>query len=374
MICVFSLPVFETPKTVFLALGFLCFLIVHYKAEDLKKVLLMPDVRAGFLALTLAAVLSALFAKNPAKAVHGAVDFFRMYMLYAMVASDFSDEKSIKNIARALILSAALGAIWGMVKYSIIKGEPVELNSVGHFNHSSIYLAMALIAAIAHIRRSETRAETYGFALPSALLLLAALGLTTSRATYAAFFAAVAVIAAFNRGFRKIAMAAAVIFIIVLIPLFVFTVGREAHFALATKGFSMKSLYSRADLWKFGLEIYKAHPIVGVGSKNFQYENPADYGVSIPDKNPSHPHNLYVNTLAQNGTIGFAALLFLFYLSFKAVIKNKDHPMQPAALGALVIVLTNGMLNTTLHSEHGMLFALMMSLAAAGEKQSGGRQ
>jgi hypothetical protein len=52
--------------------------------------------------------------------------------------------------------------------------------------------------------------------------------------------------------------------------------------------------------------------------------------------------------------------------------------MRPAACAGLIIVVVNGLLNTTLHSEHGLLFALILAMSGAqvattdpGEKAEG---
>jgi len=75
-------------------------------------------------------------------------------------------------------------------------------------------------------------------------------------------------------------------------------------------------------LYKSGIAVFKNYPILGVGSKNYRVEihnnrsNNKDYFIN------NHPHQTYIEFLAEHGLIGTAILLsLLFILIFKNLKK-----------------------------------------------------
>ena len=358
LMCIFSIPMFESPKSIFLVVAILMFLIRHYIDQDIRKTLFAADSRLGFLALALAAVISAAFAQRPGLAIQGSLDILKMFFLFAVVATDFSDERSVRIIALWVIISTAIASIWGLVEYAVIKKTFLELHSVGHSNHSSIYLALAMWVAVCYFFAAETGLAKWT-ALLCSMLILAALLFTASRATFLAFIVSAACLVALSGLSRKkllyAAMAAGSSILIAWIMF------RDVAFNFLNKGIGFQSLFNRVDIWNMAWEVIKQHPIVGVGAKHFQLQDPVVYGVIVTEK-LSHAHNLFLNILVQYGIIGLVALLFLFYLVGKGLRPATGNFMRPAAFASLIIVIVNGLLNTTMHSEHGLLFALIIGI------------
>ena len=111
--------------------------------------------------------------------------------------------------------------------------------------------------------------------------------------------------------------------------------------------------------------VFLRNPLVGVGARNYNRLDPAAYGVVVQEK-LSHAHNLYLSILSLYGAIGFCALLYLGYLSIRGIARTAvKNIYRPASVAAIVIVIVNGFLNTTLHSEHGMLFAIILAMGLA---------
>jgi O-antigen ligase len=98
-------------------------------------------------------------------------------------------------------------------------------------------------------------------------------------------------------------------------------------------------LTTRGYFNKAGMRIWKAHPVLGVGLGNFGY-----YYIQ-PEFNPGRrgtaklpPHNLYVQALAETGTVGFLVLCWWISLAFwnywKAERKMREHRPEQAYLRA----------------------------------------
>lgn len=112
-----------------------------------------------------------------------------------------------------------------------------------------------------------------------------------------------------------------------------------------TKGFA-DSAYGRT--WISALEVGKAHPLLGVGTKQFRVEceKPA-YGPtdehSLHLRCPMHPHNMYLEWLAEAGLIGLAlftaAMLALLWRAAQTWRLWWADPMVSALLATALIRL-----------------------------------
>ncbi|MEW6619762.1 MAG: O-antigen ligase family protein [bacterium] len=71
----------------------------------------------------------------------------------------------------------------------------------------------------------------------------------------------------------------------------------------------------RIDVWKAGIEMWKEHPLIGIGQENFQY---VVRGYLPWDSNIEQlvPHNTYIKFLAQGGTITLFSYLLLLFFNF----------------------------------------------------------
>ena len=83
-----------------------------------------------------------------------------------------------------------------------------------------------------------------------------------------------------------------------------------------------------------------------------------------------HGHSLYVNTLAERGLFGFAVLMLVLIAwaaALAAAVPRKDAPpldwaLFGAALAGWLVTVIVGLVNTTLHHEHGILAVLLLGL------------
>ena len=80
----------------------------------------------------------------------------------------------------------------------------------------------------------------------------------------------------------------------------------------------------RLDLWSHAIDLFKKHPILGVGWGGFRFTVPE--GLKFKDA-----HNLYMKTLSEQGIIGLILLLFIFFMSLKSgqrLFKTGRTPFQ----------------------------------------------
>ncbi|MBN2654251.1 MAG: O-antigen ligase family protein [Nitrospirae bacterium] len=355
LLCILAIPIFESPKNLFLGIASILFFISHLNKKDLAKTLLLRDARLGFVALIISSALSAAFASDPTLALKGSLDFAKMYLIFVIVSSDFSDKKSILIIIFGIIISTSIASAWGITNLFNQNATNIELNSVGHVNHSAIYLSLVIAMTIPLFIKNifNSFLQVLSAVLLSTINLIALI-LSGSRAAIVFCIVALFTIIALAKN-NRIGIHIITLFIIIGITI---TVSNNLILFQKDISFSSRSVQERIDIWEDAWNMFKTNPIIGVGAKHFRFHSKSQSG--------SHAHNLYLNIIAQFGMIGALSLLLLIFMSIKSAVSGlKLNSLSEAAVGALIITLGVGFLNTTMHTEHGLLFALILAIGQA---------
>lgn len=72
-----------------------------------------------------------------------------------------------------------------------------------------------------------------------------------------------------------------------------------------------------AELFSIGIDVWRTYPIFGAGMKNFEASCWAISAPKVSDGCPSHPHNAYIEWLAETGVTGLSGyVIFLTLLLF----------------------------------------------------------
>lgn len=82
---------------------------------------------------------------------------------------------------------------------------------------------------------------------------------------------------------------------------------------------SVDSMDQRMEILKHSWEVYKEHPIIGVGIGNFVNVNGTQYGLWMPT------HNLYTQVLSEIGTLGAIAFFLIVYQIFRNLKDTKNN-------------------------------------------------
>jgi len=86
---------------------------------------------------------------------------------------------------------------------------------------------------------------------------------------------------------------------------------RVEQFVIVVKDFPASHY---GELFSVGLDIWLKHPLFGAGLKNFQSVCNAEFIARMSDGCPQHPHNVYIEWLAESGVIGLVAYLVFIVL------------------------------------------------------------
>jgi O-antigen ligase len=131
-------------------------------------------------------------------------------------------------------------------------------------------------------------------------------------------------------------------------------------------GQSTTSMGIRLDFYYNSLAIFKAHPLLGVGTGGFE----AAYARADKDKNAGpvpNPHNEYFLITGQQGVVGLALLIALFVTQWRTAPKLGDRAATLLARG-LVLAMASGCLFNSFLLDHteGLAFAWMSALLFSG--------
>ena len=279
-------------------------------------------------------------------------------VLVAMKRGGYSDRALL-----AALLSLAAGTLaalgWGYWSVFVAREHSaLGLHSVGHVNHSAIYLAIvfgaALMATRAWWRHAGAAWRLAGLA--ACVIFGVSLIVMQSRAAVGAAFLVAALLlyaysARMRHSFRLSALALAVVAALVLLakPQVV-----EKNQELIEQHLFLSY---RDDIWRAGIESWRHAPWLGVGIGRYGEVSQA-----------SHGHSVYINTLVERGALGLAALLAFFAAwgwSLARALPREDSPpllwaYWGGAAGAWLIAVMIGLVNTTLHHEHALASMLLL--------------
>ena len=213
--------------------------------------------------------------------------------------------------AMVLALHSVQQASHGVGWTGMTLGEDGRIRYVGIFNDPND-LGLLFVMALPMVLCLASRAGFLGrwFWRLGALLLLAGVYLTKSRGTQLAVLLMGAVWLWRTRGL----MTAGALSFAGLVGLMLLPSTRMSDLDP-----DEESAFGRVDAWYEGLDMFKTHPLLGVGFGNFT------------DYNPLTAHNSFVLVLAETGVVGYVLWLAMVGYSFwmAAVVLRLDPVAEP---------------------------------------------
>ena len=330
-----------------------------------------------------AAYLAAAFAGLEGHAVAKTGDVAASAVLFWTVMRAGYAGRECVWLLGALVASTLIGLAIGYARLwsGIGKSGTLQLYSVGHVNHTAIYLAMMLgvCAAWLFARWRAWPGNRRTVALSIFALMLVSLVVTASRGAVGIGVLLVLVLAlAWWPRWRTPLAASAVAVAVMAAVLAGF--GAEVLRKQADNVAAQNVLSFRDGIWRMGLVGWEKYPWFGVGKDNYglitqervrawRAEAGKDYDPALYVHFP-HGHNLYVNTLVERGAVGLASLLVVLLAALAALLRHRpragdgdiDWLLWGGAASAWFVTVGVGTVNTTLHHEHGLLAALLFGL------------
>ncbi len=374
------LPSFEAPKNIFLA-GYLVVALYRQSQTPSSKWSAWDWV---FLSLISSSFLSALFPF-----VTGGSEWkgFRGVLLWiifgwALYRSDYNfDEK--KRLFIFAIIGAFPPLFWGLVEFSVFHSkESLQLHSVGHVNHSAIYLCMMAGTSLA-LLLNQLQTTKYKYIFITALLfvlLLSSVIISESRGAFGIVFLLIFSIFLSSMQsvkFKKISLTLLTIFlasIVFIKPASV--IEKQINYQN-----SHDILSQRDKVWRAAFEVARLNPILGIGNGNWNHIHIDQIKYAIESRGETfnaedfalkwhHPHNIYLSNLVDRGILGFTIFLNFMFIWLITLINsykkfNQDSKAMLFIMGsfsAWMSIFGIGFVNTTFHHENALLALFFLGL------------
>ena len=290
-------------------------------------------------------------------------------------------KEHLPGLSALYTASAAVAAIIGIAETArslnagdlVVQRANAFMNAVRYGEVMAI--ALTLILSRIALQIKETFRHENLFYKLAALPVFAALMLSQTRGAYLGTFAAVSAMIYFSgRARKKVVLCAVILASSAAIIGLSSPVMRQRVTAIShtlETGTTDQAINIRLELWKLGLTMFKAHPMIGVGPDNikkvFKKFHPGQIG---NEKAWGSLHNLYIHQAAERGILGLAALLLLFGRMFSFALKRHLASNNSYTLWALCVLPAFYVMNFTeisfqhVHTSFAIFLALAFASAA----------
>lgn len=365
-------------------------------------------VTLGVLALLVTHVISLVAATNAYLTLTEISKMLGLVATYFLVANLCANDRDLDKLVWAVALSGCVAAIYGILQHfgydfmdwEQVAATPVERgpSTFGHANFAAHFFIIAIpltvvlairqksyllrgiavlpvLAMVGHLLISGARGAALGIALAAAIVtavLLRRQGRTTGADEEVS-----------RVQIPKMAMAAVCVLLVATACVIVVKAWRvKESDALA---FEEGQGIFRVRLWGTGARVFMDKPVLGCGAGNYEvasmpyWDDWEQENFVNNNKMSYHVHNEYIETLAEQGIIGFGAFLFLIvaalHESFQ-ISKSRDSRGGPlygfAFLAAIVAVAVDSIFNFDLHTPAAAFSFWMMlgmiTFLASGRK------
>lgn len=130
--------------------------------------------------------------------------------------------------------------------------------------------------------------------------------------------------------------------------------------------------FFRLNLWESSANMFRDHPIIGVGLDNFLYEYRGRYILDSAWREPNlnHPHNIVLDFATRLGFLGLLAGVWLFWSYWQVArrlpitVKREWRPIAIGLLGSLTYMIAHGLVDHSFFLVD-LAFAFCLLLATA---------
>lgn len=380
-----SLPSLEAPKNIFLVFYVIVALIRQFKYKSLYSWALWDWI---FLSIICSSLLSTIFAGlAPASEWRGFLVLLTAISTGWLLSRSQYPRKYISWLFWLIILSTIPPLVYGCWQYLIShEKNNLQLHSVGHVNHSAIYLAIifgaALGAMTAYWKSASVKLKF--FLMLQVIILLIGLTIGHSRGAFGLsliLYVFLIISSNLNGNLKKIFLLMLSLYFLSLIFSNVEIIEKQKNVSAAND-----VLAGRAEVWNISIEAARLYPILGIGMSNWEHITPKLIQKSLEKRHETyiqtnynfvgHSHNLYLTALSERGIIGLTVLIgFMFFwmkeqFTFYKVIKKDvlGFSLWAGSISAWFGTFGIGFVNTTFHHEHGILACLFLGLYLAFKK------
>jgi O-antigen ligase len=387
-----SLPSLEAPKNIFLV-SYLITRIVSEIIQFKQGVKQWKSWDFLFVTIIFTAFLSTVFAGfSGMEEWQGYKVFLTALLTGWFLSRAHYTQNQYRIIFLVIVLAIIPPLLWGLYEYLIIHSkQSLEIHSVGHVNHSAIYLTMIFGATLGWFiskfdfkkTNEATQWQTSLIGILSFTLLISLI-IGESRGAFG-----IAVLLGLCILFLANNMKVRIIAIVTMLLVITSSIFLETK--IIEKQINNQKnnnvLSDRDKVWNVSIEASRFSPLLGLGLSNWHFIKLSQLKNSVEARGETfdadnylfagHSHSLYFSALVERGIVGLlVTLIFMFYWlydlikTFKWSKKSSTSNMLWAgSFSAWLATFGIGLVNTTFHHEHGILSCLFLGLYISYKNQ-----
>ncbi len=357
-IFLFSLPISEGIKQISLVLLILLGIYICVKEKINFKLDIINISLILFVVFTIVGcIINQISIKT-------SLDPLRCVLFFFIIRMIGIDKLNLKLSLYALFSGFILAFIIGaFIKFS--SADPMELfelKSIGHVNHSAIFMLIILSVSLSFINQ---KAISKYFCLITTIFCVIGIIIAGSRATmYLMPIVAFCILFYLNTK-NKISLKFSFTLIAICIIIFISYLLMSQDLRLQQqiiKGIT--STETRYPIFYSAIYTWLDNPFFGIGSGEFRSIDITQYFPGNPEVRVGHAHNTFLTFLTEKGMVALCAYLVFQVTLFVKLIKNfKSSIIIFVALITLIWQNMISIVNTTFHHENALLLLFLWGLA-----------
>ena len=376
------LPSFEAPKNLFAVLFVASWVFTSQRDKNWGgRWRLIDTIFLLWILADIAVGINAIIAHN--QPASGSRDIIKFVLVgWAISRSGFT----IRQIISLCVIAIIFATI--PLAYSYLNcngGVCVELNSVGHVNHTAIYLLIVYIISLSLLIFNFKNMSNY-----LKVVLIATTGIlayvvidTHSRAATGLLVIITLMAMLYSIYYYRnwYSLIISILLISLASVVLVYNPPVIVHkFATASNLFGDSG---RQKIRNFAYYVFKIDPILGTGIGNFPnfgHDDIKDLVIQdegVYDKSQfaplAHPHNVYYAYLTGGGILLLSVFLW-FWLQIMNIIyrvnkRSNEKWIVFSSVSVVMAVLSIGWVNTTLHHEHALIAMFVLGFVISMERK-----
>jgi O-antigen ligase len=374
------LPSLEAPKNIFLA-GYLIVALYRQSQFPSSKWTIWDWV---FLSLIASSLLSALFPFVAGGSEWKGFSGMLLWITFgwALFKTDYN-EREKKYLFIFAILMTLPPLIWGLVEYLVLHTKKaLQLHSVGHVNHSAIYLSMMAGASLSFLLSQLQAVNKKCIFIVALLFIFLAVSviITDSRGAFGIVFLLIYSMFLLSKVSVKTKILSLALLSTFLVMIVFIKPAPVIEKQIAYQN-SYDILSQRDKVWRAALVVARLNPLLGIGGGNWNYIEMDQIKSAVESKGETfnvenfalqyhHPHNIYLSNLVDRGILGFITFLTFMFIWLITLIKsykkyNQDSKAMLFIMGsfsAWMSIFGIGFVNTTFHHENALLALFFLGL------------
>lgn len=284
--------------------------------------------------MLLGMALSSVNAYDKAATWDKVFTFAKMILFFLLLVNIIDNRRKLYWWINGLLLSAAwmVYRCWDLRGTTGARFENVDGGIIGDSNQFAAALLLMLPLSIARAMQKDEKPWIRICAVSGAFGIIMSIIITVSRGAFLGLIALALSYPFFFKSYRKRILTILIVLSIAIAPFIpTYYIERTAMIFSDKAIESDESAKSRFTSWELSFELFKEHPLVGIGMHNFGYymghrHEGRQWGVR------GHvAHSIWMQALAEGGGmvfVPFVSMLIFFYLRIekakKLAINEKD--------------------------------------------------